>query len=118
MPASAYGKQLKLPLDEPKLVRRFMAKVEQHAGHWYWRGRRNKGGYGQFWAKGRAQYAHRVSYALFVGVVPAGKDVMHKTVCAQPECVNPECLEVGTKTENNAERWERYWGNAGKELRV
>lgn len=60
------------------------------------------GGYGQFRLNGRMMQAHRVSYVLAYGQIPAGLVVDHvKTKgCTNRHCVAPEHLEAVTPREN------------------
>jgi hypothetical protein len=46
--------------------------------------------------------AHRVSYALAKGDIPAGQCVMHS--CDNRRCCNPKHLSLGTVGQNNADR--------------
>lgn len=77
---------------------RFLQKVDQGAACWMWTGAKSSKGYGQFWLKGKQESAHRVSYALFVGIIPEGSLVCH--TCDQPSCVRPEHLWTGTHSAN------------------
>jgi hypothetical protein len=55
-------------------------------------------GYGVFFFNGRQQYAHRVSWQISRGPIPAGQNVLHK--CDVPGCVNPEHLFIGSTQDN------------------
>jgi len=74
----------------------FTALVAQGdgTGCWLWLGRRHSKGYG--WYRGR-HYAHRVSYMLHVGPIPAGHVVRQR--CSNRLCVNPQHLETVTPRE-------------------
>ncbi len=101
------GQELKRP--DPKVIRRFMAKVElktfgKDKGCWVWMGARRKDEtpYGKFWIKasGGGVHAHRVSFAIFNndGVLPDGMDVDH--TCLNHWCVNPDHLQAVSREEN------------------
>lgn len=97
---------------------RFMSNVcVAGDGCWVWVGRIHSRGYGG-WLYGRKHYrAHRFSYAVFNGAVPAGLVVMHK--CDNPSCVNPEHLELGTQGQNMTDmmRKQRHKAARGSEQR-
>lgn len=61
--------------------------------------------YGVFNLKGRNVSAHRYSWELRNGPIPAGFDVLHG--CDIPKCVNPWHLYLGTDKENVADRVRR-----------
>lgn len=86
----------------PKDLARFWAKVNRGTGCWEWLGERNNKGYGRFPTYSRDSrkrlLAHRVSYTLHHGQIPAGMVVMH--ACDNPGCVNPEHLSIGTQQDN------------------
>ncbi len=70
--------------------------VDPVTGCWLWRGRLDGGGYG-LW---RGQAAHRASYRVFVGPIPARHHIDH--VCRTRACVNAPGghLEAVTQAEN------------------
>jgi hypothetical protein len=72
---------------------------------WPWRGPVHPRGYGQFCHNYRTHKAHRVSYELFRGAIPAGMIIRH--VNDTPIDVNPWNLLVGTQSDNMADRVAR-----------
>lgn len=54
--------------------------------------------YGSAAQGGRKLPAHRLTYELFVGSIPAGLDLDH--LCRNRRCVNPAHLEPVTRREN------------------
>lgn len=77
------------------------AKVEPepNSGCWLWAASlRPVSGYGQLRIGASVKFAHRVSYALHRGPIPAGLFVCHH--CDTPSCVNPDHLFLGTAKDN------------------
>jgi hypothetical protein len=82
-----------------------MRRVEvDAAGCWIWTGSlfSRRKDYGQFWADGTNQLAHRWAYQQFIGPVPDGLEVDH--TCRVTVCVNPVHLEAVTAAENHERR--------------
>lgn len=64
---------------------------------WEWTG----GKYGLYGRYGD-EFAHRLSYRVFVGSIPEGKFICHK--CNNFICVNPQHLYIGTHQDNMDDR--------------
>lgn len=81
-------------------ARRFWDKVEKTDDCWLWHGAENGRGYGRFSVAGRLVYAHRWSYELAHGALPAGQVIDH--LCRNPRCVRPSHLQLVTQGENTS----------------
>lgn len=87
---------------------RFWSKVNKSSipdECWLWTAATIGGGYGQIMGvvngKRRPVYAHRVSWEMAFGPIPADLYVLHR--CDVPLCVNPDHLFLGTQGDNLAD---------------
>lgn len=76
---------------------RFWLKVNRSGDCWLWTASTTKG-YGQFVSNSTRYYAHRFSWLIHNGPIPAGMSVLHK--CDTPLCVRPDHLFIGTAKDN------------------
>lgn len=84
-------------------IDRFWARVQKSdrpGGCWIFAGAVcNQAGHVQIAREdGSRAYAHRFSYELHHGPIPAGLVIMH--ACDAPRCVNPAHLSAGTQKDN------------------
>lgn len=78
---------------------RFWMKVQITPTCWLYMGARTTAGYGSFRIKSHVTiYAHRYTYELAFGPIPAGYEVCHH--CDQPACVRPAHFFLGTHGDN------------------
>jgi len=94
----------------PPLAQRFWARVVKGptpSDCWAWSGATNATGYGQL---GRCSLAHRVSWTLHYGAIPARLYVLHR--CDNPPCTNPSHILLGTAADNSVDMARKRRGVA------
>lgn len=95
----------------------FMAKVEPdtNGGCWLWSGAGKR--YGKISLQKKVELAHRASWILHQGPIPAGMFVCHK--CDTPRCVNPDHLFLGSAADNTADMMAKgRWGGGEKMKKI
>jgi hypothetical protein len=91
----------------PDEVSRFWAKVHATGDCWLWTGARDMSGYGYMYlgsghANRSRDFAHRLSYRIHHGPIPAGMHVDH--ICHVLTCVTPGHLRLATPKQNGENR--------------
>ena len=87
---------------------RFLQYVNDSGDCWIWTGRFTDKGYGVLGIVGKEWTAHRLSYLLHHGDLPAGAFICHH--CDNPPCVNPAHLYAGDQLTNLQDMMRRGRG--------
>src|SRR5258708_5631071 len=97
---------------------RFWEKVRKTQSCWLWTGAHKNGRwpYGVLGGPGddSPRLAHRVSWELHHGPIPAGMNVLHK--CDNPPCVRPAHLFLGTFADNTADMVKKGRAKGGRPI--
>lgn len=94
---------------------RFWAAFTRTETCWLW-DRYISGAYGRMRWRGEMTLAHRVSWMIHFGEIPAGSLVLHKCPGGgNPRCVNPAHLAIGDYLENSHDMMKdgRHWSSTG-----
>lgn len=89
--------------DFPPPEEAFAARTRwDESGCLIWTGAKTRSGYGNIWAHGRNQAAHRFAWVQEKGEIPEGLFLDH--ICHTRACVNTEHLRLATNAQNVSHR--------------
>ncbi len=85
---------------DPKTLLLSRMRIDNLTGCWNWTGgvRNKQFAYGRLNYRGQSWPAHRLSFQVFRGDVPADMMVCHR--CDNPLCINPGHLFLGSALDN------------------
>ncbi len=83
--------------DSTIAARLWSGALADGTGCWIWQ-RSCHRGYGQLWANGTMNRAHRIAYELVKGPIPKSLTIDH--LCRNRACINPDHLEAVTMRKN------------------
>ena len=91
-----------------------LAEGQNENGCWIWTGTRDSKGYGRLAMRKPGKKnptgvrAHRAMMSHLMGreLHPDRETVEHK--CFETSCINPDHLELMTRAQNSAARWNRF----------
>ena len=81
---------------------RFIMRTAWDGSCLVWMGRKSRSGYGRMSIGSKNVAAHRYSWEIANGPIPAGMVIDH--ICHNPACVLPEHLRIATTAENARNR--------------
>jgi hypothetical protein len=87
-----------LAFNYPSIETLFWRKVDKSGDCWEWTASKDSSGYGTFRNGPRTVGAHKYSFELVNGPVPAGMEVDHR--CHNEGCVNPDHLRALIRKHN------------------
>jgi hypothetical protein len=102
-------KYLTIPELHPKEVDSFLSKIHKTETCWIWNSCYDNRGYGRVSIRNQYYRASRVSFHIHNGSLGDGLEVCHS--CDNPPCVNPDHLFLGTRTDNERDKWAKGRGN-------
>lgn len=94
---------------DERIREKFLSKTHiSDEGCWPWLASFSTNGYGQMRVGNTMERAHRISYRLYKGDIPADTCVMHS--CDNIKCVNPAHLSLGSIQDNIDDREQKRRG--------